>query len=74
MTARLDDPKIIAPDDIDPGHDQHRDWRIGEGQDVSLCLAGRAVGVPLPATKVIRDLVDALIQLRGDGFRFWQST
>jgi hypothetical protein len=25
MTARLDDPEIIAPEDIDPGHE----WRCG---------------------------------------------
>lgn len=27
MTARLDDPKIIAPEDIDPGHDWSRALR-----------------------------------------------
>lgn len=27
MTARIDDPKIITPEDIDPGHDWSRALR-----------------------------------------------
>jgi len=36
MTSRLDDPKIVVPEDIDPGHDWSRALRSPGSQNVDF--------------------------------------
>ena len=55
MTSKLNDPLIVAPEDIDPGHDWSRALRspgsIGPGTDPSRVIKGRKMSGQMGNTK-----------------------